>query len=339
MTMPLRVGVMGTGFMAQMHAKNLQSQDGVEVVGVCSRQITKAEAFIAEHRLASAKPFDNFTTMLSAQGLDAVCIAIPPAAHHGEVVTALESGLHVFAEKPLALNLADAQAMANAAEKAGVVTQVCYQLRFKPSVQRLAAAIAAGSAGQPTLFTGRFWVNMEGGAWWRDAEQSGGQVFEQLIHLYNLAKALLGKPETAAGQWANLLHTQQDDYRIEDTSAGTVRFANGALASITGSNCAVPQHFFADFRIACEHVTLDYHSTGQHWVSPDHATWYQNQTSERIAEDTDAHRDAAADFIQAIRDQRPALCPIAEACDDLRLVSTVIASARQGGTPLPVVEA
>lgn len=249
---------------------------------------------------------------------------------------ALEAGLHVFAEKPLALKLEDGRAMAKAAEQANVVTQVCYQFRFKPSVRRLSQAIADGSAGKPTLFTGRFWVNMEGGDWWRDVNQSGGQVFEQLIHIYNLAKALLGKPETAAGQWANLLHGQRDDYSIEDTSVGTVRFTSGALASITGSNCAVPDNFFADFRIACEHVTLDYHGTGQNWVDSEYATWYQAGQSERIEENTDAHRAAAIDFVQAIRDDRPALCPITEAYDDLRLVSAVIASARQGGQPIAV---
>ena len=103
-----------------------------------------------------------------------------------------------------------------------------------------------------------------------------------------------------------------------------------------GSNCAVPDNYFADFRVACEYVTLEYHGTGQNWVDPEHASWYQAGRSDRIEENTDAHAEVAADFVHAIREGRPAKCPIREAYEDLLLVSAVIASAKQGGQPVAV---
>ena len=224
--------------------------------------------------------------------------------------------------------------MADAVQKAGVISQVGYQFRFKNSIKRLHAAIADGTAGKPTLFTGRFWVNMDGSPWWRDASQSGGQIFEQLIHFYNLAVASLGTPVSVTGLMANLCHADQDDYRIEDTSVGTIRFANGALASITGSNCAVPGRFFSDFRIVCEKITVDYQTTGQPWVKPDLATWYEGDQAEEIDESGDPHNAVDEDFIAAIREGRPARCPIAEGARDAHLVQTIVQSAQQNETPL-----
>jgi predicted dehydrogenase len=175
---------------------------------------------------------------------------------------------------------------------------------------------------------------MDGPAWWRNPDRSGGQIFEQVIHLYNLATSLLGDPVEVTGHMANLLHGNDPDYGIEDTSAGLIRFANGALACITGSNCAAEEHFFADFQVACERVTLDYRCTGQPWVEPDVATWYRGGQGERIDETADVHAAAAEDFVLAIRSGGPARCPLNEGVRDLRLLHRLIESARQDGQPM-----
>lgn len=335
MTQSLRIAIVGTGFMARMQTRNLMSEPNVQIAAVCCLDLVMAEGFIHDNQLADARAFVSFTEMLDQVELDAVYLALPPCAHDGQIVMALDRGLHVFTEKPLALTIDDAQAMANAAVRnRQCVTQVDYQFRFKPSVMRLVDAIKDGSAGRPTLFTARFWVNMDGAAWWRDVNQSGGQMLEQLIHLYNLATALFGQPVCVTGQMHNLCHQGRDDYSIEDTSIGTIRFANDAIACITGSNCAVKDHIFGDFRVVFEHITLDYHATGQSWVTADHADWFANGISERIDESADAHRLAAIDFIHAIREGRKSQCPIESACEDIRLIKAIIQSAQHDGQPV-----
>jgi len=106
------------------------------------------------------------------------------------------------------------------------------------------------------------------------------------------------------------------------------------MAVITGSNCAVPMHFFGDFRVVFERITVDYQTSGQNWIEPDRALWYQNGTVDRIDESYDAHREAAVDFVQAIRDRRPALCPIAEGLRDVQLLHHLTTSAERGGIPV-----
>jgi len=129
--------------------------------------------------------------------------------------------------------------MVEAIEKAGVVSQVGFHMRFRASVSKLKQILDEGSAGRTTMFTGRFWCNMLGKDWWQRKDGSGGQIYEQLIHIYDLALHLLGQPDSVCGFMDNLTHTHVEGYTIEDTSIGTIRFADGSLATITGSNSAL----------------------------------------------------------------------------------------------------
>jgi len=214
----VRVGILGTGGMGKNHVNSLKQIDGVEVSVVCDLNRKIAETFCQEQELPNCKIYSDFDEMLENEMLDALYICIPPFAHNGEVVKAAGKGIHLFLEKPIALNSAVAGEMVDAIEKAGVVSQVGYQMRFRKSVQKLAAMIADGSAGRPTLFQGRFWCRMDGGgpAWWPNKEKSGGQILEQIVHIYDLALYLFGEPRSATGLLENLIHDNDPAYTIED---------------------------------------------------------------------------------------------------------------------------
>jgi predicted dehydrogenase len=275
--------------------------------------------------------------MLATTPLDALYVCLPPFAHSGQTERAAERGIHLFLEKPIAADVAQAEAMVGAIERAGVISQVGYHLRFRRAIVRLKELIDGGQAGRPTLFEGRFWCNFGGPSWWADISKSGGQAFEQLIHLYDLALYLLGSPDQASGYLANLLHSADPAYTIEDTSAGLVRFRNGSLATITGSNCAVPNAFFSDFRAVFERATLDYRSTGD-WRTHDQATLYRHNGSnverEEVTEDGDVYADETAAFLATIRGDRPPIAPAREGLNGIRLVSAVLESAQQDGLPI-----
>jgi predicted dehydrogenase len=323
--MNIRFGIIGTGFMAGQHAKNLKNIEGVEVSAVAGLTHGDAAAFIAQQGLAAARPFAGGASLVAEAALDALVVCMPPFAHQGEVEAAAARGLHVFLEKPIAIDSQHARAMVEAIERAGVVSQVGFMMRFGKAARFLKEKLDSGEAGRPTLFTGRFWVNMDGSPWWRDHKRSGGQVFEQIIHLYDLARAFCGDVADASGHLANLLHTQQPDYSIEDTSAGLLRFKNGTLGVITGSNCAVPMHFIADYRVVCEHGTLDVHCAGQPWVTPDQAHWMPVHGSPvAFADDNDKFRDEMIHFVHAIRNQTPTLCPAREGLAAIELVEQII---------------
>ena len=326
---PLRIGILGSGFIAGVHARSLQKINDVTLAAVANNHSQSAAASFADKHQIPAY-YRSFAAMLNAASLDAVYLCIPPFAHSGEAELAAAKGLHVFLEKPIALDATQAESMVAAIETAGVKSQVGFHMRHLKSVQAAKALIESGEAGQPTLFTGRYWVNMDGSPWWRDVSKSGGQLFEQVTHLYDLATHLCGSVESARGILRNLCRAHSADYSIEDTSVGTLQFCNGAIGVITGSNCALPNHFLGDFRLVCQNLTLDYRCTGQNWVTPDQATLHRPEHPvETVTEDGDPYRRESEDFIAAIRDDRPTTAPARTGLEAIRLVESVLADAKR----------
>lgn len=322
----LKVGMLGAGFMAGVHCRSLSKLEGIEIVSVCAASLVESNALIEFNKLAHAHAFADFDVMLAEEKMDVLYVCIPPFAHNGQVVKAARKGIHLFLEKPIALNLRDAEDMVAAITTAGVVSQVGYHMRFRKSVQMFKKMAEAGELGRPTLFTGRFWCNMEGSAWWRDQSKSGGQIYEQAIHLYDLATYLLGAPASASGVMSSLCHSATPGYTIEDTGAGLVQFRNGSMAAITSSNCALKDHFIGDFRIVFEKGLLDYASTGD-WRIKDEAVIHCDGKETRIVEDGDPYFEETANFIEAIRRSGKTVTPVGHGLDCIKLVSAVMESA------------
>jgi predicted dehydrogenase len=228
--------------------------------------------------------------------------------------------------------------MAQAIQKAGVVSQVGYHNRFRKGVEEFRASLNSGATGCPTLFQGCYWCNMLGGAWWRSRTGSNGQVFEQVIHIYDMAMYLFGEPASVCAFMENLGHQSIPDYTIEDTSASIIRFKNGSMASIVGSNNAMPVHFIGDYRVVCEKAVFDYRASGQEWVTPDTSTIfrYDGETIHRqdFDEDRDAYLSETIEFLAAIRGQGKTRSPVSVGLAGIRLVSAVLESAKKGGSPV-----
>jgi len=322
--------------MGQQHGKRLAAMDRVRVAAICDTRPEGATA-LKESLKCDAVLYEDFDRMIAGTALDVLYVCLPPFAHDGQVEKAAAKGIHVFLEKPIALTAAQAERMVAAIEKAGVVSQVGFHMRFRKGVQRLKQLLDSGQAGKPTLFDGRYWCNMLGGAWWRDIKGSGGQIYEQVIHVYDLASYFLGAPVTAAGFMGNLCHGGMKDYTIEDTSVGSVLFGTGAMASIAASNCALPDHFAGDWRVVCEKAILEYRSTGD-WRIKDESTVYTHgpdgMKREDIVEDGDPYGEEDAEFVQAVRSGGKTRTPARHGLDAIRLVSAVIASAKAGGKPV-----
>ena len=322
MNQPLRIGILGSGFMAGVHADALKKIPGVTLAAVANPNPTHAAEFATARGIPAS--YGNFTTMLDSEKLDAVYLCIPPFAHQGEAELASSRGLHLFLEKPIALDSARATHIVAAIEKAGVKSQVGFHMRFRKSVRTVKALLDSGAAGQPTLFSGRYWVSMDGSPWWRNLSKSGGQIFEQVTHLYDLAAYLCGDIKSAQGLLRNLCHQNRPDYTIEDTSIGTLQFKSGALGVITGSNCAIPMHFIGDFKLVCEKLALDYQCTGQHWITPDSARLFRGaENVESFIEDEDPYLLESLDFITAIRENRPTTTPARDGLRAIELIEAI----------------
>lgn len=137
MSAPLRMGLVGTGSAGTQHAqalKLLQGQDAV-LAAVCSRSADACESFCRKHELAGVPRFGTLEAMLRANVCDAVILATPDNLHSSQVLACLGAGLHVLAEKPLALSLREGEHLLDQARRARRVLEVGYHLRHHAGLQ------------------------------------------------------------------------------------------------------------------------------------------------------------------------------------------------------------
>lgn len=324
----LRIGMIGCGSFAQRLAQTLQQLDGVEMVAFCNRTVAKAEAFAAEYGGGSGSVFGHHREMFAAVPLDAVVITLPPFAHSDEVEMAAARGVHVFIEKPIALSSADGWRMVAAAEAAGITTQVGFMYRFGAAVEALKTLIDDGSAGPVGLMAARYFCNSLHTSWWRDREKSGGQLVEQVIHMVDLMRYLVGDPITAYSRQANMFHQETPGYTVEDVSATVYGFPTGAVGVIYASNGAIPGRWINDYRLVAQRVTAEFQDAN-------HATFAHTAEPERpptvIAADRDVYLAEMDDFISAIRSGGPTRTPLREGAKslDMALAATESAMAQR----------
>jgi len=204
-------------------------------------------------------------------------------------------------------------------------------MRQGAAVRALRRLSGSGRAGRPTLFDARYECNSLHAPWWRSRARSGGQVFEQAIHLYDLALHLLGPAASATGQLANLCHRDVRGYTVEDTSAAVVRFRSGALGSLAATNCAVPGEWNNPFSVVCERVTARFRDAN-------HAefvfTGGPRPVVRAVDGSEDLHRAEILAFVRAVRGRGPNPAPVEEGLAGLELVDAVARSAAAGGRPL-----
>lgn len=322
-----RIGMVGTGGMSSLHTGSLKKLGNVQVAAVCSRMMKSAEEFAEKHGMAA---YDDFGEMIEKEALHAVFICIPPYAHADEVEKAAAKGIHVFLEKPIALTMERAQSMVNAVKQYHVKTQVGYHCRFGGAVKELKRRIENGEAGRPVLFTGKYECNSLHSTWWRDHTKSGSQVLEQAIHTYDMSAYLFGPPQTVCGFMDNLCHKNHADYTVEDVSASVIRYANGALGSITATNCAVPGQWKNPFSVVFENLTV-------HFQNPNTAVFINTAKEpaekQSVACGEDMYFEEVKAFISELDGKSPAACPIEEGLLSLALVSKVMESAANNGMP------
>lgn len=244
-TARLRVGVVGAGFIAGVHARAARSA-GARLIGAVAsspeRAADAAGVLGAEHGYA------DLETMLGHAELDVVHICTPNALHHAAVLEAVAAGIQVICEKPLATSLAEAIEMAEAAEHAGVVGSVPFVYRYHPMVREMRGRIARGDAGKLSSFQGSYlqdWLSRVEDRSWRIDARSGGQLraFGDIgSHWCDLLEYVVDdRIVRLAARTAVVLDRdggQSDEALTEDVATVTFQTSRGALGVLVVSQVA-----------------------------------------------------------------------------------------------------
>ncbi len=222
----VRIGVVGVGWVAQViHLPLLMKMPEVEVVAVCDHDRSKAR-LVAE-KFGIARTYADIGAMLKAEELKAVVIASSTDAHKTLAIAAIESGVDVLVEKPVARHSNEAAAIAEVAHAHKQVVMVGMNHRFRPDIMILKSFLEGKELGK-VIYARTGWLRKSprDASWYLNAEKSGGGVFVDLgIVMLDMALWLMGYPEVAR-VGAHLYHHRTRG--VEDTALTTLTLANGS---------------------------------------------------------------------------------------------------------------
>jgi predicted dehydrogenase len=322
----LRAAILGCGDFAHKHAQIAgRLPDDIELVAFSDRNLHKAESFAAQYG-REARAFSDHHDMMERVDLDLLIVVLPPYGHTDEVALAAERGIHVLIEKPIALTSQQAWEMVAVAEAAGIKSQVGFMYRFGAAVEALRARLDDGSAGPVGLISARYFCNSLHASWWRDRSRSGGQLLEQVIHLFDLLRVLGGEVESVYSRQDNLFHRDVPGYTVEDVSATVAGFASGALGVVYATNNAVPGRWINDYRIVTQRLTAEF-GDANHAVFT--LTGGETVETVTIASDRDIRQRQLEDLLQAIRDDGETRTPLREGAKSLELVLAATRAAEE----------
>lgn len=236
----INVAIVGCGRIAKRHADLLGRGQvaGARLVAVCDHRLERARAFSVAHQV---RAFTDLDDMLAASGIDLVAVLTPSGQHAAHAIAAMRAGRHVVVEKPMALTLADADAMLRESERAGVQLFVVKQNRFNVPVVKAREALDAGRFGQLVLGTVRVrWCREQSyyaeadwrGTWALD----GGVLANQASHHVDMLRWFMGPVERVHARGITALA----GIEAEDTAVATLKFRNGALGVIEATTAARP---------------------------------------------------------------------------------------------------
>ncbi len=144
----LKVGIIGTGWIAESHIESYKKFDDVEIVAAADLIPGKAEAFMERYGVKGVKFYPSHKEMLDNEELDAVSVCTYNATHAECTIYALKKGVNVLVEKPLCVTTEEAIEMAKAEKESGKILSVGFQPRFDPNMKMIKKIVESGELGQ-----------------------------------------------------------------------------------------------------------------------------------------------------------------------------------------------
>ncbi|MBN1564707.1 MAG: Gfo/Idh/MocA family oxidoreductase [Anaerolineae bacterium] len=225
----VRVGVIGSGFIGNIHVDGLKHVPEAEIVAVASKTPGKARAFADQWRIPDA--YEDYRDILQRDDIDAVTVGVPNYLHEEVVIAAAEAGKHIMCEKPFARTIEEAQNMLAAVKKASVKLVYGEMLCFAPKYARAKKLVDEGAVGK--VFRIKQSEEHDGphSPWFWDVNLSGGGVLLDMgCHSIEFARWILDRPPVKS-VWASLgTYVHQDKTQGDDHSICVIEFAGGAVA-------------------------------------------------------------------------------------------------------------
>jgi predicted dehydrogenase len=228
--MTIRIAFAGTGYITKIHARAAGKLAGVELAAVVNHRPESMVAFAAQFDIA--RQYATVDEMLASGGVDALIVSTPNYLHAPQTIAALEAGVHVMVEKPMAMNAAQAGKMVAAGRRSGAQLMVAHCWRFDQEVRWVRDQVAAGRIGQVVRTKGcGVHVNWGPGGWFTQKRLAGGgAVADMGIHAIDTARFLMGDPQPVS-VYARI-GTYYRELDVDDTGLIVINWDNGVVSII-----------------------------------------------------------------------------------------------------------
>jgi predicted dehydrogenase len=339
-THDLGFAIIGSGMIARYHAQAISQTPGARLVTLCASSAERA----AQAEATFGVPVtSNFDALLARPDVHVVCICTPSGMHATQAIAAARAGKHVLVEKPLALTLADADAIIAAARESGVLLAVALQRRTDPAFVAVRAAIVSGELGRmalgsvtiPYLRPQSYYAQAAWRGTW--ALDGGGALMNQGIHLADLLLWFMGDVAEVSARF----DTRARAIEVEDCVTAALRFTSGALGTIAATTLAAP---------GFPHRVEVYGERGGVQIEGEAVVRWEVEGGESRAAaapqsagagasptgiSAEGHTRLVADLVAAVREGRAPLVSGEEGRRSLALVLAVYESARSGCATIP----
>lgn len=327
----LRVGFIGSGYIAGVHAAALQRIEGVCLTACMDVDESQTRALAA---WTGCAPHTEVAPVL--EQCDAAWVCSPPTFHREHVIACLEAGVHVYCEKPLAGSLEDGVPIVRRAADASALAAIGFNFRFCDAWRKCSEIVKSGELGDVVMFA---WQRLDGppGPGWRlDPELMVGMAIESVSHDLDLARWLLGEVSHVA---AHVVASDPERPAFDDCLSAVVRLRSGVTGSVQASwasSLAASRHSIigTEGAVSVEGprpFRLTRVRAAMKGATPEHVYHY--------AAGGQGHAEACAHFVRAIREGAALEIPIAEGLRALEVSVALHESSAAGGASVEVLHA
>lgn len=339
----MRFALIGCGRIAMNHL-NAALDNGLQVVALCDIFPAAMDTLAASAGLDQVHKYTDYHEMLKQEDLDLVAITTKSSIHAETALDCIRADVNVIIEKPMALSLADADAIISESQKRNVKVCACHQNRFNKSVQKVRSAVENGDLGKMLYATAAIrWSRdrayYEQAPWRGTWAEDGGALMNQCVHNIDLLRWMMG--DEIVEVFAITDQLTHDYIEAEDFGIALIKFANGSYGVLEGTTCIYHEDFEASLCLFGSDGTTKIGGTSlnliEHWQikdSPETAA----TLSEQFSEHPDniygfGHTPLYQDVIEAIENDRQ---PAIDAIAGRNAIELILAIYQSSATGLPV---
>ena len=338
----MKYALIGCGRISINHIK-AAINNKLEVTAICDIVPEHMEILLEKNELngdSSIKQYTNYKDMIQENNIDLISIATESGSHAEIALFCIEHGIHVIIEKPMAMNLREADEIIRISEEKNVKVCVCHQNRFNIAIQELKIALDNNRFGR--LSHGSIHIrwnrnrNYYDQAPWRGTwEQDGGALMNQCIHGIDLLRWTLG-PEI--DEVYGVTRQQFHDYlEAEDLGIAVIKFKNGVLGTVEGTTNVYPQNLEETLYIFGETGTVKIGGKSTNNIdvwdfSEENSEDMKNKGLKELTNNVygNGHTSLFSDVIEAIRQDRKPYIDAREGRNALELVLAIYKSQKEG---------